>query len=94
MFSKPGSRSIKCQINDNFLNLWFRFIYKYRNAVEIGNFDYIKIIFEREYNVYSDRILERYFIKKMKQETNFFDIDAYWEKGNSNKIDIVAVNDD
>ena len=30
IFSKPNSRSVKYQINDNFLNFWFRFIYKYR----------------------------------------------------------------
>lgn len=37
IFSKPGSRSVKYRINDNFLNFWFRFIYKYRSTVEIGN---------------------------------------------------------
>ncbi|WP_320019781.1 ATP-binding protein [Labilibaculum manganireducens] len=93
IFSKPNSRSIKYQIKDNFLNFWFRFIYKYRSAVEIGNIDYIKNIVERDYDVYSGRILEKYFVDKMIQEGIYSDIGTYWEKGNKNEIDIVAVNE-
>ena len=93
IFSKPNSRSIKYQIKDNFLNFWFRFIYKHRSAVEIGNIDYIKNIVERDYNVYSGRILEKYFTDKMMQEGIYSNIGTYWEKGNKNEIDIVAVNE-
>lgn len=93
IFSKPNSRSIKYQIKDNFLNFWFRFIYKHRSAVEIGNIDYIKNIVERDYNVYSGRILEKYFTDKMMQDGVYSDIGTYWEKGNNNEIDIVAVNE-
>lgn len=93
IFSKPNSRSVKYQINDNFLNFWFRFIYKYRSAVEIGNLDYIKEIVKRDYTMYSGRILEKYFTEKMIFENLYSAIGTYWEKGNQNEIDIVAVND-
>ena len=39
--AKEGSRSNRYRIEDNFLNFWFRFIYKYRSAVEIGNMEYL-----------------------------------------------------
>ena len=93
IFAKPNSRSVKYQINDNFLNFWFRFIYKYRSVVEIGNLNYLKEIVMRDYQTYSGRILEKYFIEKMMEEGNFSAIGTYWEKGNLNEIDIVAVND-
>ena len=93
IFAKPNSRSVKYQINDNFLNFWFRFIYKYRSTVEIGNLAYLKEIVKRDYQTYSGRILEKYFIEKMIEEGNFSAIGTYWEKGNQNEIDIVAVND-
>ncbi|MEI8049732.1 MAG: ATP-binding protein [Bacteroidota bacterium] len=93
IFSKPNSRSIKYQINDNFLNFWFRFIYKYRGAIEIGNYSYVKEIVRRDYQTYSGRILEKYFINKMISENNFSSIGTYWEKGGLNEIDIVAVNE-
>ncbi len=93
IFAKPGSKNVKYKINDNFLNFWFRFIYKYRSAVEIENFNYLKDIILREYNTYSGLILERYFTEKMIKEESFSRIGAYWETGNKNEIDIVAVNE-
>lgn len=93
IFAKPNSRSVKYQINDNFLNFWFRFIYKYRGAIEIGNFNYVKEIVRRDYQAYSGRVLEKYFINKMMLEGNYSSIGTYWEKSNQNEIDIVAINE-
>jgi hypothetical protein len=93
MFAKPGSRSVKYKINDNFLNFWFRFIYKYRSAIEIGNLKYVKEIVLRDYKVYSGRVLEKYFTDKMLAEENYSAIGTWWEKNNQNEIDIIALNE-
>ena len=93
MFSKANSRAVKYQINDNFLNFWFRFIYKYRATVEIGNLAYLKEIIKRDYNTYSGILLEKYFTKKMIEEGNLSAIGSYWEKGNQNEIAIIGLND-
>ncbi len=42
MFAKEGSRTVKYEIIDNFFNFWFRFIYKYKSAIEIENYYYFK----------------------------------------------------
>jgi len=91
--SKPAGKNIKYRINDNFLNFWFRFIFKYRSAIEMGNFDYVKTIIQRDYQTYSGQILERYFREKLLTEKVFSKIGSYWEKGNENEIDIVALNE-
>jgi AAA+ ATPase superfamily predicted ATPase len=91
--AKEGSRSIKYRIEDNFLNFWFRFIYKYRSAVEIGNLDYIRDIVERDYETYSGIILEKYFRAVMIESKEFSDIQGYWNSKGENEIDIVAVNE-
>ncbi|MDR2965576.1 MAG: AAA family ATPase [Treponema sp.] len=93
ILSKPASRNVKYRINDNFLSFWFRFIFKYRGAVEMGNYDYVKTIINRDYQAYSGHILEGYFKEKIKGEKNISDIGAYWESGNRNEIDIVAINE-
>jgi uncharacterized protein len=93
LFAKPGSRSVKYKINDNFLNFWFRFVYKYRSAIEIGNLKYVKDIVLRDYKVYSGRILEKYFTDKMLAEGNWSAIGTWWEKNNQNEIDIIALNE-
>lgn len=93
ILSKPGSRTIKYKISDNFLSFWFRFIYKHRSAVEAGNLEYLLEIVQRDYTTYSGKVLEDYFIEKIKAEKRFNLLGTYWEKRNTNEIDIVAVND-
>jgi len=93
ILSKPSGRNVKYMINDNFLNFWFRFIYKYRGAIEMGNLEYVKDIVKRDYKTYSGLVLERYFTSKITSEENLSAIGSYWEKSNQNEIDIVALND-
>lgn len=93
ILAKPGSRKVKYKIKDQFLSFWFRFIYKYRSAVEAGNLDYIKKIITRDLNTYSGSVLEDYFTNQLITEGNYSLIGTYWEKRNHNEIDIVAVND-
>ena len=92
VFAKEGGRLLKYEIKDNFLNVWFRYFYKQRAAIEIGNFEYVQQVVEKEYNVYSGVMLERYFLNQLKTQ-NFNHVGRYWERGNLNEIDIVAVND-
>ena len=83
----------KYKIIDNFLNFWFRFIYHYRTAIELENFNFIKTMIKQDYTNYAGRILEHFF-KQLLAETNQFNqIGSYWEKHNNNEIDIVAIND-
>lgn len=93
ILSKPGSRNQKYFIEDNFLSFWFRFIYKHRSAIEIGNFAYVRQIVERDFETYSGVFLEKYFREKLAISGQYSAIGRYWERGNQNEIDIVAIND-
>ena len=93
IFAKEGSRQVKYEINDNFLHFWFRFIYKYKSAIEIENYDYIKEIVKRDFTTYSGKFLEKFIIEKLKNTKQFSKIGTYWERGNQNEIDIVAANE-
>lgn len=93
ILSKEKSRTIKYTIEDNFLNFWFRFFYKYRSAVEIENFGFLKKIIKRDFDTYSGRFLEKFFVEKLKLSKKYSLIGNYWEKGNKNEIDIIAVNE-
>jgi hypothetical protein len=93
IFAKPNSRKQKYYIEDNFLKFWFRYVYKYKSAVEISNFEYLKNIVRNDFSVFSGKILEKYFTEKMILTNQFSAIGAYWETNNLNEIDIVAVND-
>ncbi|MBW1796583.1 MAG: ATP-binding protein [Deltaproteobacteria bacterium] len=91
--AKPNSRLQKYRINDNFLNFWFRFIYRNHSTIETCNFDYIKDLLERDYATYCGRILERFFHELFADTGRYNRIGSYWERGNQNEIDLVAIND-
>ena len=88
-----GSRNVKYGIRDNFLNFWFRFIYKYRSAVEIGNLEYVRQKVMEDYSTYSGWILERYFRQKYRETGLYNTVTNYWEKDGRNEIDLIAVNE-
>lgn len=92
ILAKPNSKRQKYYVKDNFLNFWFRFIYRNRSSVEMNNFDYIKRYIKAHYDVYAGKILERYFHKKLIESGKYNIIGSYWEKKYTNEIDIVAVN--
>ncbi|MDA8084475.1 MAG: ATP-binding protein [Nitrospiraceae bacterium] len=91
--AKPNSRLQKYRIVDNFLGFWFRFIFKNRSAVETGNFSYIREIINRDYSTYAGRILESFYQQVFAESGRYNRIGTYWERGNQNEIDLVAVND-
>ncbi|MBE0496714.1 MAG: ATP-binding protein [Campylobacterales bacterium] len=93
ILAKEGSRTLKYEIIDNYFNFWFRFIYKYKSAIEIENYAFVKEIVKRDFDVYSGRFLEKYFIQMMKASETFSHIGTYWERGNHNEIDIVAIDE-
>ncbi len=89
----PNSHNVKYGIKDNLLTFWFRFIYKYRSAVEIGNLDYVREKIAADYDTFSGAILERYF-RQLYRETGLYNIVTnYWEKNGRNEIDLIAVNE-
>lgn len=91
--SSPRTQNVKYGIKDNFLNFWFRFIYKYRSAVEIGNLQYVREKVLADYNTFSGWVLERYF-RQLYRETGMYNIVTnYWENGGKNELDLVAVNE-
>jgi AAA+ ATPase superfamily predicted ATPase len=91
--AKPNSRTQKYKIKDNFLNFWFRFIYRNRSAIETGNFQYVRDIINRDYDAYCGVLLERCFHELLADTGKFNQVGSYWERGNVNEIDLVAIND-
>jgi uncharacterized protein len=91
--AKPGSRIVKYKIQDNFLNFWFRFIYRNMSAIEIGNFDYVKDIINRDFSTYSGVLLEKMFHQLIAAGKQYNVVGSYWDRKGENEIDVVAVND-
>ncbi|GAA4649270.1 ATP-binding protein [Kistimonas scapharcae] len=93
VLANPGTRLLRYRIRDAFLAFWFRFIYRYRSAIEIGNYAFICQIIERDYPTWSGLWLEQIIREYMADSGKFSLIGSYWERGNQNEIDIVALNE-
>jgi uncharacterized protein len=93
ILSKETSRKIKYMIEDNFLSFWFRFIYRYRSAVEIENYNFIKTAIQRDYQTYLGPVLEKYFKDKFKASGAYSNIGTYWTKQSQGEIDLVGINE-
>ena len=90
--AKPNSRKQQYKIQDLFLRFWFRFIYRYRSAVETGNFNYIKQILFRDLKTYQGKILESLFYDLFALSQQYNILGVYWEKDGSNEIDLIGLN--
>ncbi|MGA1846351.1 ATP-binding protein [Deferribacter abyssi] len=91
--AKPNSKLQKYEIIDNFLNFWFRFIYKYQSLIEAENFEALKEIIIRDFSTYQGKFLEKLFVDILKLQQKWTKIGRYWERGNKNEIDIVAIDE-
>lgn len=93
LFEKTQSKNVHYLIDDNFLNFWFRFIYKYNYMVEIGAFDNLKKIITRDYETFSGIMLERYFRHCLIESQAYTRIGNWRNRKGENEIDIVAENE-
>ena len=82
------------KINDNFISFWFKFVYPYKDFLEIGNTAYVLDVIKTKFVqnhmsfVYEDICREKLF-NEYKEKINR--IGKWWNK--NNEIDIVGVSE-
>lgn len=92
LYAKAGSRNVRYQICDAYLRFYFRFIYAHQDLVELGNYDTLKELIQRDYESFTGKTLELYFTEKLQEENKITRIGSWWDKKSQNEIDIVTVN--
>lgn len=92
MFQK-ANRNIHYQIEDEFLRIWFRYIYKYSYMLEVGANKKLKMVMDRDYTTYTGKVLEKYFRAKMIESELYTQISSWWDRKGENEIDIIAADE-
>lgn len=92
MFQK-ANRNIHYQIEDNFLRVWFRYIYKYGYMIEVGANKKLKMLMDKDYTTYTGTVLERYFLAKMIESEEYTQIASWWDRKGENEIDLIAADE-
>ena len=93
MFSKPGGRNSRWQLDDCFLRFWFHFIMRNQALVEMERNDLLLEIVEKGYEQYTGLSLEQYFRQKWMEEERVTLVGSYWDRKGENEIDMIALND-
>ena len=93
MFSKPQTTNVRYYIKDEFLRFWFRFIFRHSGAVESRNYDLLRKYIERDYPTFAGETLERMIRKNLRESKLFSQVGNYWQRGNVNEIDVIAIDD-
>lgn len=92
VFQKTN-RNVRYQLEDHFLRIWFRYIYKYSYMLEANAHAKLKAIIERDYTTYTGRVLEYYFKAIMRESGEFTRIASWWDRKGENEIDIITADE-
>lgn len=93
IFAKENSKKMRYSLNDNFLDFWFRFFYKYQSYIANNALEQLFRIINRDYDSYSGFALEHYFERKWRETGYYTHIGKYWDRKGENEIDLIAVNE-
>jgi AAA+ ATPase superfamily predicted ATPase len=80
MFSRPESRKARWNLRDNFVRLWFRFIYPNQSLIEMGKYELLKEVIGKDYEQYSGLVLERYFRDKIAESERVTQVGSCWDR--------------
>ena len=93
LLSKPESRNVHWQIIDNYLKFYFRFMYANQYLIELGQYDLLQKKIHEEYEVYTGKTLEHYFMEKIAEEEHITQMGSWWNKKSQNEINIITLNE-
>jgi AAA+ ATPase superfamily predicted ATPase len=93
IFKQSKTKQVRYMLEDNFLTFWFRFIYKYSHMIEIGAYQQLKKVIERDYDTFTGIMLEKYFKTQAMETEAFTNIGSYWDRKGEIEIDFIAVNE-
>ena len=89
-YAAPGGKNSKYKIEDRFFRYWFRFIWKNQYLIELGKYDRLREIVDRDFDVFSGEGLESYFRACFLETKPYTRMAAWWDRKNENEIDLVC----
>ena len=91
IYAKENSKKVRYQLDDCFLIFWFRFFYKYQALVENRALKALGEIIQRDYSSISGFMMERYFMKKFREQGRYI-IGKWWDRKGENEIDLIVID--
>ena len=90
---RSATKNFLYQIDDEFFRFWFRFVLKYQHLLAQKQFEAVRTVVDRDFDVFAGRALERYFKMKFLEEGRYTRIGGWWDRKGENEIDLVCENE-
>ncbi len=90
VFGKETSKDCHYRIDDCYFRFWFRFVFKNRGLLELERFDRMRELAARDFDTFSGYALERYFLWKFRETTDYTRMGSWWDRKGENEIDLVC----
>jgi len=94
LLEKTTAKNCHYQIDDCFFRFWFRFVFKNRYLQELGRYDRMRAVAERDFDVFAGYAQERYFYWKFIEEGCFTRMGSWWDRKGENEIDLVCEDEE
>ncbi|MCM1483758.1 MAG: ATP-binding protein [Muribaculaceae bacterium] len=96
VMAKERSQNVRYEISDNFLRLWFRYVARNQDIIQIGQNQRLYEIMMADYPTYSGFTLERWFRSKLAESGRYRTVGSWWNTAKApdspqDEIDIVAL---
>ena len=92
-YERVTTRNCLYAIDDCFFRFWFRFVYRYQHLLEQKQYEEVRTLVTRDFNVFSGISLERYFRTKFIEEHRYTKVSGWWDRKGENEIDLVCENE-
>ncbi len=94
IINRPKQKNHIYKITDNFFSFWLSYVHPFRDEIEIGEMEYLKEFFQKDYSSYLGNIFENICREKLKEISpiKITKIGRWWYQ--DKEIDIVALNEE
>ena len=90
VFASVKAKNAAYRIEDMFFRFWFRYIFRNQEYVELGRFEELRKLVQRDFDQFSGFALERYFFWKFIEDAGYTRMGAWWDRKGENEIDLVC----
>lgn len=90
IFASEKAKNSAYRIEDLFFSFWFRYVYRNLSYLELGRYDRVRENVAADLDVFNGFALERYFLWKFVDETDYTRMGGWWDRKGENEIDLVC----
>lgn len=90
-----SARGARYLLTDEYFRFWFKFVEPatYASLYESSQWKLLDGLFNKNWNDYSGRTLENWYLKKYSESGDWTSVGQWWDRKGENEIDLIAVNE-